>query len=126
MGLKEELASAYIKNKYNNGDYFSRIYGLICSWDNVRDDGIRILTRLDKFYCFPSLVQIMCFDIMNYKMLGNSTFSDHHPISLLIDLSDSHPGGSSWKANVGFFQDVKDPIKVSWEASPPHMSFFAN
>lgn len=52
-------------------------------------------------------------------------FSNHHPISLLIDLSNSHPGGSSGKANARFLQDVKDPMRVSWEASPPHMSFLA-
>lgn len=60
---------------------------------------------------------------MHYKILGDSSFSDHHPVSFLINLSNSPPGGSSWKANAGYLQEVKDPIKALWKASLPQMPF---
>lgn len=53
--------------------------------------------------------------IMHYNILGDSPFLNQHPVSLLIDLSTSPPGGSSWKVHARFLQEVKDSIKVVWE-----------
>lgn len=49
MGLREELAWAYIKRKYNIEVYFSKDDGPLCLWDNIREDGTNILARLDRF-----------------------------------------------------------------------------
>lgn len=54
MGLKEGLLWVYIKSKYYYDDYFSRGDGPIYSWDNLRDDGVWVLARLDRFYPFSS------------------------------------------------------------------------
>ena len=45
-----------IKNKYNIDDYFCREGGPIFSWDNLREDGTRVLAQLDKIYSFYSSV----------------------------------------------------------------------
>lgn len=49
--------------------------------------------------------------------MGDSTFSDHHPVSFQINLSSNVPGGSSWKASGTIFQEAKEPIRAIWEAS---------
>lgn len=38
-----------IKNNYNIEDLFSRDEGANFSWDSLRDDGIQVLGRLDRF-----------------------------------------------------------------------------
>lgn len=52
MGSKEELAWVDMKNKYNIEDYFTKNERPLYSWDNLREDGIRVLARLDSFYSF--------------------------------------------------------------------------
>ena len=77
MGLKEELTWADIKKLIKIEDYSSRDDGPIYSWDNLRDDGIRVLAKLDRFYLFSSSVQNMSSHIMHYKILGDSSFLNH-------------------------------------------------
>lgn len=49
MGVKEELAWADLKNKYN-----IKNDGPLYSWDNLREDGIIVLARQDRFCSFSS------------------------------------------------------------------------
>lgn len=73
--------------------------------------------------------KILCIirsHIVHYKIFGDLSFSKHHLVSLLINLSNSPLGGSSWNANASFLQDVKDPIKALREAAPSLMSFLSN
>lgn len=65
MGLKEELTWGDIKRKYNIEDFFMRDDGPIYSWDNLQDDGTRILARLDRFHLFSSSVQNPSSHIMH-------------------------------------------------------------
>ena len=60
---------------------------------------------------------------MHYKILGDSSFFDHHQISLLSTCS---PGSFSWKVNSKFLQETNDSIKALWEASPPQMPSLQN
>lgn len=124
MGLREELAWANTKNKYNIDNYSSRDDGPLYSWDNLRHDGIKVLARRDRFYSVSSSIQMPSSHIMHYRILGDSTFSDHHLVSFRINLSNNVLGGSSWKTNARFLQEAKDPIKALWESSPPQMQFF--
>lgn len=62
----------------------------------------------------------MCrLDIL--KILGDSSFSNHHPISLLINLNSSSLGGSSWNVNARFTQEIKEHVKALWETFTPQM-----
>lgn len=61
---------------------------------------------------------------MHYKVLGDSSFSDHHPVSPLINLRNSSPGGSYWKVNARFLQEAKEHVKALWEVSSSQMLFF--
>ena len=72
MRLKEELAWVNIKNKYSIEIDFSKGDGFVYSSDNLRDDDIRVLARLDRFYSFASSVPSS--HIMHYKILGDSSF----------------------------------------------------
>jgi hypothetical protein len=112
--LKKKLTWAYIKNNYIE-DYLSGDDGPIYSWDNFRDDGIRVLVKLERLYLFSNFVQKPSSHIMHFKILGDSPFLNHHRVSLLIDLSTSPLGGSSWKVNARFLQEAKGSIKVVWE-----------
>ena len=78
MGLKEEPAWAEINNKYNNEDYVNKIEGPLYSWDNLRNDGIKVLATLNEFNSFSSSIQNPSFHITHYKIMGDSTFSNHH------------------------------------------------
>lgn len=63
-------------------------------------------------------------DLNLKKILGVSSFSNHHPISLLINLNTSSLGGSSWNVNAKFIQVIKEHVKALWEAFTPQMLFF--
>lgn len=77
MGCKKELAWANIINKYNIEDYFIRNDSSIFLWDNLQDDGIRVLTQLDRYYSSSILVQNPSSYIMHYKVLGGLYFHDN-------------------------------------------------
>lgn len=124
MSLKEKLTWLAIKSKFNIEDYFSRHNGPIYLWDNLQDDGIQVLARLHRFYIFSNVDQNHYSHIVHYKISGDSSFSKCHPISLLINLSNSPLGGSSHNVNASILQDAKDPFKVLREAAPSQMSFF--
>ena len=49
---------------------------------------------------------------MHYKILGDSTFFNHHMVSFYINLRNNAQSGSTWKTNARFLQEAKDPIKV--------------
>ena len=105
---------------------FSRGDGPIYSWDNLQDDGLRVVAQLDRFYSFSDLVQNPSSHIMHYKILWDSSFFYHHLVFLLVNLGTSPPHGSCWKVNARFLQEAIDSIEASWEASPPQMPFFTN
>ena len=48
---------------------------------------------------------------MHYKIYRDSSFSDHHPITLLINLSSSPPCGSSWKVSARFCKKPKTLLR---------------
>ena len=60
-----------------------------------------------------------CPCILHYKIMEDSTFFDHHPISLLINLSTNPPRRSSWKPNARFLQEAKDLFKPLCMGSVP-------
>jgi hypothetical protein len=64
MRLKDELAWINTKNKYSIEINSSNGDGVVYSWDNLRDDGIRFLAMLNRFYSFASSVQIPSSHIM--------------------------------------------------------------
>lgn len=91
----------------------SRDDGLIYMWDNIMEDGISVLARLGGFYLFSNSEQNPSSYIVHYMTLGDSSFFFNHlPISFIIDLITSSIGGSYWKANARFHQEVTDPIKA--------------
>ena len=56
--------------------------------------------------------------------MGDSTFSDHHPVSFQINLSNNAPWGFLWKANGWFLLEAHEPIKALWKMLPPQMASF--
>lgn len=56
--------------------------------------------------------------------MGDSSFFDHHWVSLLINLRNCPPRGLSWKANATFFQEARDLLKALCETLPPGLPFF--
>lgn len=51
MRLKDELAWINTKNKYSIEINSSNGDGVVYSWDNLRDDGIRFFAMLNRFVC---------------------------------------------------------------------------
>ena len=77
---------------------------------------------------FLSSVQNPSFHILHYKILDDSSFSDHHPISLLINLSASAPPAprvvSIGRVMLDFFKEAKDSFHVLWDALSSQMPTF--
>ena len=63
----------------------------IYSWDNLQDDGIWVLARHDRFYSFSTSVQKLPSHVMQYTILEDSSFSDHRPVSLLLNNLSTSP-----------------------------------
>lgn len=78
-------------------------------WDNLNDDSITILARLGRFYALVRLIQN---HIINHKILGDSSFSNYHTVSFLINTNDNLVFGFSWNANARFHK-ANDPINIS-------------
>lgn len=83
-----------------------------------RDDNIGFLLA------YILLFQLGPKFVFPYYALWRFKGYDCHPIYFIINLSNSPPGSSSWKANARYLQESKDPIKAFWEASPSQMPFF--
>lgn len=110
---------------YSWGHYICRAISLIFDiWINVWDMASKVLARLDRLYSFLSSIQNSSSRIIQYKIQGDSTFSDHHPVSFQINLSKNTPRGSLWKSNGRFLLEAWEPIKALWKMLPPHMAFF--
>ena len=60
--------------------------GLKYSWDNLREDGKRILARVDKVYVFQDHSPQPSRIIDKYRIRGDIGLLDHMPISISLKL----------------------------------------
>lgn len=92
-------------------------------WDNKRREGTRILARLDRIYTPRSLEALRTGE--DYKILGDSNFSDHLPVRRRIWLELETRRSSIYVMNVSYLKDetVQRKIKHIW-ASNTQLPFY--
>ena len=58
------------------------------SWDNGRNEGQRILARLDRFYTFIDHPISPILSIESFSVKGDTSLSDHLPIRISLNLGE--------------------------------------
>jgi exonuclease III len=105
IGEQERVAFAALVDYLQIQDFFDYSGSLTFSWDNKRRQGIRTLKRMDRFYCFPSGRPSLSNHVTSYKILRDSTISDHLPMELKLELQTPKARRSSYKVNNFYLQD---------------------
>ena len=104
---RERLVWEAFKASFQLSDTFSHTGKLHFSWDNRRRDGCRILGRLDRHYVSSSPGSSFHLSTRNYLILGDSTTSDHLPVSIEVVLQDVGKRHSSYKMNTSYLQHAE-------------------
>ena len=65
-----------LKTLFQVADNFPQGGPIRYSWDSKKNDGLRVLARLDRFYSFPEAA----VSHADYRILGDSNHSDHLPV----------------------------------------------
>jgi hypothetical protein len=97
------------------------------TWDNLRRDGERVLTRLNKVYSFACEQGHPSSHIKEYVILGNSCHSDHKPVLFKLEYEETHAKGARYKMNGAFLKDpgVVEQLRRTWMNLPEEQIFFA-
>lgn len=67
------------------------------SWDNFRNNGQRILARLDRAYLFKNSSGQSQRKLINYSIRSDNGWSDHSPVITTIEFDISPIRSSRWK-----------------------------
>lgn len=70
-----------LKQHLNIDDNLRSPGSLQYSWDNFRNDGSRVMARLDRFYIFKNGAGMSNRKLSEYLIRGDNAWSDHFPIS---------------------------------------------
>jgi exonuclease III len=90
------------KHTFGVADFFNAGWNLRFSWDNRRN-GARILARLDRFYISEKGLNNDMVE--EYRIRGDSGFSDHLPVSLRINLKKERRQSCCYKMNSSWLAD---------------------
>lgn len=90
MPAQERLLFNALKTSIQVEEYPKTSPTLSYSWDNARRDGDRLMARLDRIYLFPDSPGSQR-KILDYRIIGDNTKSDHNPIYLSLELAQTQP-----------------------------------
>lgn len=96
---------------------------LIYSWDNSRANGARVLARLDRYYIFPDSPP-NSRKVLEYRIRGDHTRSDHCPVFFTLELSNPTPCPSRWIMSSAHFNETTPEIRAIWTAALIQAPFF--
>ena len=91
------------------------------SWDNFRDDGSHILARLDRCYISKNAGR----RVLSYTTRGDSTWSDHAPVEVSLQLEAEHRQRSRWHMNSQYLDEASPPMIQIWNNLPIKTSLFS-
>lgn len=94
------------------------------SWDNARQDHNRIMARLDRCYVFKDAA-LEFSHVLEYRIRGDHTRSDHSPVSMIIELEQSPSRPSRWILSSSHLDEVDPIIRQLWQSTPTHAIFFS-
>ena len=121
--MTEQLVFEALKAFLQVGEPARLSDSLKFSWNNYRQDGLRILARLDRFYIFQSLPTTYR-QIIAYKIRGDTGWSDHMPVELSLQLQ-GRPRSSRWHMNTFHLDMVLPELSRLWQEQPSGATFFS-
>ena len=112
-----------LKDAFQLEDPFPASNRIRFSWDSKRQDGSRVMARLDKSYTFitPGAITTGA----NYRILGDCVHSDHLPVWRKLWLVPETKRKSSYVMNASYLSEekVQENIRRIWEAKS-NLAFF--
>lgn len=118
--LRERIAFDVLKNRLGVEEYPRSPASMKFSWDNFRDDGLRVLARLDWCYLFPTFVTASR-KLVSYNIMGNSAWSDY----MRVELEAGPVRRTRWRMNTVWLDEAEGDITQIWMSLPPQKSFFS-
>ena len=98
------------KLSLNVKNCFNPARGLRFSWDNGREDGQRILARLDRFYVHVDPSTNLPISIRSYTIRSNCIISDHLPVHISLNLEELVKQKLQWKMNVRYLEETSKKV----------------
>jgi hypothetical protein len=80
------------------------------SWNNLRQDGHRIIARLDRCYVFQS-TGIAARKIIAYRIKGDTGRSDHQPVNLSIESEPGQSKPNHWHMSTYHLEEALPSLK---------------
>jgi hypothetical protein len=107
-------------------DFFTYSYPLVFTWDNKWRIGVRILKRLDRFYCYSNPNGLPSVHVLQYSILGDSLLLDHLPVQLRLEIQATQQSGSRYKMNGYYLKDKQVVLELNetWKCLPATLSIF--
>ena len=128
--LKESIVSEMekrvfeeLKDTFQLEDPFPATNHIWYSWDSKRQDGSRVMARLDRTYAFITTGAITMG--ANYRILGDYLHSDHLPVWRRLWLVPESKKKSTFLMNASYLTEkkVQENIKRIWETNG-NLAFF--
>ena len=106
-----------LKDAFQLEDPFPASNRIRFSWDSKRQDGSRVMARLDRSYTFiiPGAITTGA----NYRILGDCVHSDHLPVWRRLWLVPETKRKSSYVINASYLSEEKVQVNIRriWEAN---------
>ena len=128
--LKESIVSELekrffeeLKGTFQLEDPFPASNRIQFSWDSKRQDGSRVMARLDRTYAFSTTGASITG--ANYRIFGDCVHSDHLPVWRRLWLEPKSKRRSTFVMNASYLTEdkVQDNFKKIWEANS-NLAFF--
>lgn len=124
MPAQERLLFNALKESIQVAEYPRTVPTLTYSWDNARSDGARVMARLDRVYVFPDSPTSRR-KILQYRIRGDHTRSDHCPVYMEIELASTCSRPSRWVMSLAHLDAAAPAIRKVWTELPSQSSFFS-
>jgi hypothetical protein len=110
-----------LKTQLQVDDFFNYSQDITLSWDNRRTGPERVLARLDRIYYFSSGTSEQGAHIQTYRILGDSTLSDHLPLFFELELTPEQLASAHYKVNNAYLVNLKVITELvnKWKSYPP-------
>ena len=124
INLVERSLWNKVKQTFDREENFSTASSLRYSWDNIQEEGHKILARLDRIYVFNDPRGGFSREITSYRIRGDCRILDHLPIMCEMVLGQATKRASRWKMNSKFLDKTAERIKEIWNSTPYMAAFF--
>lgn len=124
LSASERLSFNGLKDTLQVSEYLLTNPSLSYSWDNARTDNSRIMARLDRIYLFPDSPTRQR-KILEYRIKGDNTRSDHSPVTLTLELSTPCKQPNRWIMSSRHLEEAAPEIHHIWLGAPSNLPFNA-